>query len=82
MYGSIHHIEAIARTMVVPAGAIVENNDGGTIAFVETAPGRFEQRTVNIGRRAGDFIRVTGGLQPGDIVAVDGVMLLKGMLRR
>jgi cobalt-zinc-cadmium efflux system membrane fusion protein len=82
MYGSIHHIEAIAKTMVVPAGAIVENNDGGTIAFVETAPGRFDQRSVTAGRRAGDLIRVTAGLQPGDVVAVDGVMLLKGLLRR
>jgi len=82
MYGSIHHIEAIAKTMVVPIGAIVENNDGRNIAFVETAPGRFEQRTVGVGRRAGDLVRVTDGLQPGDVVAIDGVMLLKGLRPR
>ena len=82
MYGSIHHIEAIAKTPVVPVGAVVENIDGKSVVFVETAPGRFEQRQVTVGRRAGDIVRVTGGLKPGDTVVVDGVMLLKGLMRR
>jgi len=81
MYGSIHHIEAVAKTVVVPAGAVVENNDGRSIVFVETSPGRFEQRQVSVGKRAGDVVRVVNGVTPGDTVVVDGVMLLKGMLR-
>ena len=80
MYGSIHHIEAIAKTPVVPAGAVVETSDGRSVVFVETAPGRFEQRQVSVGRRAGDVVRVTGGVTPGERVAVDGVMLLKGLV--
>lgn len=82
MYGSIHHIESIAKTTVVPAGAVLQNNDGQSVVFVETAPGRFEQRTVTIGKPAGDVIRIASGVRPGDTVAVDGVMLLKGLLRR
>lgn len=82
MYGSIHHIEAIAKTPVLPAGAVVENVDGRSVVFVETAPGRFEQRQVTVGRRAGDLVRVTDGVKPGDTVVVDGVMLLKGLMRR
>src|SRR5262249_40192809 len=28
MYATIHHVESVARTLVVPVGAVVENNDG------------------------------------------------------
>ncbi len=82
MYGSIHHIESVAKAVVVPAGAIMENNDGRRLVFVETAPGRFERRTVSIGRRAGELVRVTSGVAAGDVVVVDGGMLLKGLLRK
>jgi len=82
MYGTIHHIESIAKTPVLPAGAIVENTDGRRIVFVETAPGRFEPRQVSIGRRTADLVRIASGVAPGDTVVVDGAMLLKGLLRR
>jgi len=81
MYGSIHHIESMAKTPVVPVAAVVENNDGRSLVFVETMRGRFEPRPVSIGNRAGDVVRVTRGVMPGDRVVVDGVMLLKGLLR-
>jgi len=82
MYGSIHHIESVAKTTVVPAGAVIANNDGHNVVFVETSPGTFEQQPVSIGARAGDVVRVRSGVKPGDTVAVDGVMLLKGLMRR
>lgn len=78
MYGSIHHIESIELTPVVPASAIVEKN-GRPVVFVEEAPGRFHMRDVAIGRRTGDVVRVGSGLKPGEIVAIDGVMLLAGL---
>lgn len=82
MYGSIHHIASIAKTPVVPAGALVQNDDGQSIVFVETAPGRFERRQVKPGKPAGDLVRVAAGVAPGDRVVVDGVMLLNGLLRK
>jgi membrane fusion protein, heavy metal efflux system len=82
MYGSIHHIASIAKTPVVPAGALVQNNDGQSIVFVETAPGRFERRQVKPGKPAGDVVRIAAGVAPGDRVVVDGVMLLNGLLRK
>ena len=81
MYGSIHHIEATKPTMVVPAGAVVQNGDR-TVVYVETAAGRFEPRTVTAGRRSGDAIRILGGVSPGDRVVTDGAMLLHGLLRQ
>ena len=81
MYGSIHHIESVANTLVVPAGAVVDAADSRTIVFVETSPGRFDERDVSVGKRAGDLVRVGSGLAPGDLVVVDGAMLLKGLVK-
>jgi cobalt-zinc-cadmium efflux system membrane fusion protein len=81
MYGSIHHIESVMTTPVVPVGAVVETSDSRTIVFVETAPGRFEQREIAIGKRSGGIVRVVSGLEAGDVVVVDGVMLLRGLVK-
>src|SRR6185312_15882982 len=63
MFGSIHHIESMARIAVVPASAVLES-DGRSIVFVESAPGSFQQRGVTIGKKAGDRLRVLKGLAP------------------
>lgn len=81
MFGTIHHVEATARTVVVPVGAVIQD-ESKSVVFVETSPGRFEQRTVTIGKPAGDVVRIAHGLSAGEVVAVDGVMLLKGMVNR
>ena len=81
MYGSIHHIESMGPMTVVPFAAVFQ--DGvRTVVFVEGAPGHFEERNVSIGKRAGDVVRVMSGIKPGDSVVVDGVMLLKGLIKR
>ena len=81
MFGSIHHIESTTRTPVVPAGAVIEG-DGHATVFVEPAPGTFQERTVVIGKRAGDRVRVISGLKAGETVVVDGAMLLSGLQKK
>jgi len=61
MYGTIHHVESTARTVVVPVAAVVQD-ENESVVFVETAPGRFEQRSVTLGKRAGEVVRVASGL--------------------
>ena len=81
MYGSIHHIESVAMTTVVPRGAVVQTG-GAAAVFVQTAPGHFERRTVTLGNPAGSVVRVSHGLSDGDVVVVDGAMLLEGLMRK
>jgi cobalt-zinc-cadmium efflux system membrane fusion protein len=81
MFGSIHHIESTTKTPVVPIGAVIQSGERA-IVFVETAPGHFEPRPVTVGPPAGDVIRVSKGLSPGETVVVDGAMLLQGMARQ
>jgi len=52
-----------------------------TVVFVERAPGHFNERVVTIGKPAGSSVRVLSGLEPGESVVVDGVMLLQGLVK-
>jgi cobalt-zinc-cadmium efflux system membrane fusion protein len=81
MYGSIHHIESTAKIAVVPAAAVVQDGDRAVV-FVEDAPGHFAERNVSLGKPAGNMVRVLSGVRPGESIVVDGVMLIKGLIKR
>jgi cobalt-zinc-cadmium efflux system membrane fusion protein len=81
MYGSIHHIESVAPQPVVPVGAVIQT-DGNAVVYVETAPGRFEERAVVVGKRAGDVVRVVRGVSAGETIVSDGAMLLRALRGR
>jgi cobalt-zinc-cadmium efflux system membrane fusion protein len=78
MFGSVHHVESTADVAVVPAAAVVQEGDR-SVVFVEQTPGHFEERRVSLGKTAGDRVRVLSGVNPGEAIVVDGVMLLKGL---
>ena len=80
MFGSIHHIESTAKIPVIPAAAVVHSGDR-TIVFVERAPGHFERTTRHLGKPAGTSVRVLSGLETGESIVVDGVMLLQGLVK-
>jgi membrane fusion protein, heavy metal efflux system len=81
MFGTIRHVEATARTTVVPVGAVVDDN-GESVLFVQTATGRFERRVVRPGARADAVIRIASGVEPGEAVVVDGAVLLSALMRK
>lgn len=68
------HVDAGER-LAVPASAIIATGLR-EITFVQTAPGRFEPRVVNVGARAGDYFEVLAGLRDQDVVAVSAQFLL------
>ncbi len=80
MYGSIHHVESVKVTPVLPPSAVVQNGEKNLV-FVEVEPGRFRETEVVLGKRAGGWIPVISGVQRGDRVVVDGSMLVKGLFR-
>lgn len=68
------HVEA-GESLAVPVSAVIATGVR-QIAFVQTAPGRFEPRVIRTGTRAGDYAEVQAGLQDGDMVAVSAQFLL------
>ncbi len=77
MFGEVRHIESYHQVPAVPARSVIQTQ-GKTVVFRETAPGRFEQTTVEVGRRSGEMLPIIQGLNAGDRVVVDGAMLLRG----
>lgn len=77
MFGEVRHVESLAPTPVVPAGAVIQVQ-GRTVLWVEDSPGNFRQVEVRCGKRVGDRVPVHQGLKAGERVVVDGAMLLRG----
>jgi cobalt-zinc-cadmium efflux system membrane fusion protein len=76
MFGRIRHVEDKRDSPVLPVGAVLQGG-GKSIVYVELARGRFEMREVVLGNRVGDLAAIVSGVNPGERVVVDGVMLLK-----
>ena len=61
--------------IVVPTTALVTHGPETTV-FVETAPGRFQRRTVSVGSDDGRYATIDTGLTAGERVVTAGSILL------
>ena len=68
------HAEA-RMLAIAPASALVLKDDA-TQVYVETAPWRFEPRTVDIAFQQGEQAFITSGVKAGDRIVVKGGVLL------
>jgi Cu(I)/Ag(I) efflux system membrane fusion protein len=66
---------ALGKAIVVPVTAVMDTGKR-QVAWVETSPGMFEPRDVQLGQRTDDRVQVLSGLKPGDKVAVSGAYLI------
>jgi HlyD family secretion protein len=64
--------ETIQNTMVVPATAILNSDEGGQKVMVVTKDNVAHERKVSVGVRQGDRVQILGGLQEGDQVVTSG----------
>jgi HlyD family secretion protein len=64
--------ETLRDTMVVPAAALLNADDGGQKVMVVTSDSVAHERRVNLGVRQGDRVQIVSGLQNGDQVVVSG----------
>ncbi len=70
------------RNLLTIPWSAVQEMDGHHIVFVRPSEGMFEPRRVHTGERAAAFVEVLSGLQAGEVVVVDGSVLLKAQLLR
>jgi len=63
------------EVVAVPADAVLPSNEQ-PIVFVITGAGRFEPRAVQVGREAGGYYEVLGGLRPGEEVVTSANFLI------
>jgi multidrug efflux system membrane fusion protein len=65
-----------ADALVVPSTAVVEGQQGSFV-FVVQPDSSASTKAVTVSRTAGDFTIVSGDVQPGDRVVVDGQLRLR-----
>lgn len=72
-------IEAAApRTgILVPAAAVLRDEQNLPFAFVQAADGTFQRRRVELGARVGDRYEIASGLTPGEKVVGNGALFLQ-----
>jgi len=68
--------EKRAQALLISASALLYE-EGRRLVFVEREPGVFERRSITIGARQDDQIRVTSGLQVGEKVVSVGAQALR-----
>jgi membrane fusion protein, heavy metal efflux system len=75
MFGQIRYTANVRELPIIPVSAVVRDEER-TSVYREDGRGHFLPVAVVLGARSGDSVAVTGGVQPGDRIVVDGVMLL------
>ena len=68
MYASVELRAPASRGLTVPADAVLDSGTRQTV-FVARGEGNFIPRPVTVGRRIGDLVEITRGLQEGEQVA-------------
>lgn len=64
--------ETIQNTIVVPASALLNSDEGGQKVMVVTKDNVAHERKVSVGVRQGDRVQILGGLQEGEQVVTSG----------
>jgi Cu(I)/Ag(I) efflux system membrane fusion protein len=65
----------LGSAIVVPVTAVMDSGKR-QVVWVESSPGMFEPRDVQVGQRTDDRIQILSGIRPGDKVAVSGGYLI------
>ena len=65
------------KSLQIPASALFGVRTGEGLVYVVDAKSRVETRNVAIERVTDDFVIVSGGLKPGDIIVTSGLEKLR-----
>jgi Cu(I)/Ag(I) efflux system membrane fusion protein len=64
------------NTMTIPSNAVLRNQHDD-IVWLQTGHNQYKSMSVKIGREDGDKLEILSGLQPGDLVVVNGAYLIR-----
>jgi cobalt-zinc-cadmium efflux system membrane fusion protein len=73
-------IADLSSATAIPFAAVVWEGDGSMIVWVTTDRRHFVKRTVEIGLKMDGYDQIIKGLNPGELIAAEGAVLLSKML--
>lgn len=80
MFGDLEISGGTREVVAIPAGALVRAPEG-TLAYRESAAGKFEPVKVTAGQQVDGKVVILAGLGRNDRIVTDGVMLLRAAAR-
>jgi len=75
MYADVIFTADLGKQLAIPEKSVLYAGDKRYV-FVEIGAGRFEPRSVKLGRRAGERVAVVEGLKEGERIVVSGNFLV------
>ncbi len=81
MLGVARLERSLGEGVLIPASAVTLRGNGHSV-YVQTQPGVFTQRAVKLGYEGTGQVLVVAGLQPGESVVVENVLLLARQLNQ
>ena len=75
MFVSAKVKSSVGTVLTVPVGAVIDTGQR-QVVWVETKPGTFEPRNVQVGIRSTDTVQILSGLHEGEKVAASGGYLI------
>ena len=76
MFGSIRVLRSSSQGILVPASAVIREGNEAHV-FVSKGNGRYERRTVKLGRAVDGSIQILSGVNQGDSIVSEGALLLR-----
>lgn len=77
MFATISVGRPSQEAIVLPASALLREG-GDSAVMVETAPGKYERRLVQVSSSDADRVVIASGVKPGEVVVTEGAALLRG----
>ncbi|HEY7086600.1 MAG TPA: efflux RND transporter periplasmic adaptor subunit [Tepidisphaeraceae bacterium] len=72
---TMHQFAPAGKTLAIPRSAVIDTGRH-KIVYVESSPGVYDMRAVELGQPAEDFYPVVSGLEEGDRVVTVGAFLI------
>ncbi len=77
MFGNMHHSHGSHALPMVAASAVIQGGHGPMV-YVQKGAGEFQRIPVQAGDVRGGLVPILSGLGGGELVVVDGALLLRG----
>jgi membrane fusion protein, heavy metal efflux system len=74
---AVIHTRSSRGVLSVPTSAILRNDENLPFVYVESEPGKFAQRLVNIGAQQGESTEIVSGLKEGEKIVAEGSVFLQ-----
>jgi membrane fusion protein, heavy metal efflux system len=76
MFGRVRILRSSSQGILVPAAAVIREGNDAYI-FVAKGNGKYERRSVKLGRSTETSLEISSGVTPGETVVSEGALLLR-----